>query len=254
MSDPTPHNLSDREGQTVPDVSFKVRRGADWATLTSDEIFKGKNVIVFSLPGAFTPTCSATHLLRCNQLASVFRQQGIDQIACISVNDPFVMEAWGKEKEAQSVLLLPDGNGAFTRGMGLLVDKSDLNFGQRSWRYSMLVRDRKIEKMFIEPDEPGDPFKASDADTLLAYLDPKAREPDQLALLSSEGCAFCAQAKKALDTAGIDYVDVPLPHTVRSTALGAIAGAQTVPQLFANGQRVGGSAEIDRWLEERKSA
>ncbi len=250
----TPHELSNREGQTVPDVTFKVRRGADWGSITSDEIFGGKNVIVFSLPGAFTPTCSATHLPRYNQLAPVFKRLGIDQIVCISVNDPFVMEAWGKDQEAQNVMLLPDGNGAFTRGMGLLVDKSDLNFGQRSWRYSMLVRDKTIEKMFIEPDEPGDPFKVSDADTMLAYLDPKAEQPEQIALLSREGCAFCAQAKKGLDSAGVHYVEVPLPHTVRSTALGAIAGAQTVPQLFANGQRIGGSAEIERWLKERQAA
>ena len=105
--------------------------------------------------------------------------------------------------------------------------------------------------MFIEPDEPGDPFEVSDADTMLAWLDPKAREPEQVALLSREGCVFCAQARKKLDAAGIDHVDVPLPHTLRSTALGAIAAAQTVPQLFANGERIGGSAEIERWLKER---
>ena len=161
------------------------------------------------------------------------------------------MEAWGKDQEAQNVLL-PDGNRAFTRGMGLLVDKSDLNFGERSWRYSMLVRNKVIEKMFIEPDEPGDPFKVSDADTMLAYLDPTATQPEQVALLSREGCAFCAPAKKLLDAAGVDYVDLPLPHTVRSTALGAIAGAQTVPQLYANGQRIGGTPEIERWVKERR--
>ncbi len=251
MPESSPRTLPNHEGQNVPDVSFKLRRSAEGATLTSDELFRGRNVIVFSLPGAFTPTCSATHLPRYNQLAPVFERLGIDQIVCIAVNDPFVMEAWGQDQEAQNVLLLPDGNGAFTRGMGLLVDKSDLNFGERSWRYSMLVRDRKIEKMFIEPDKPGDPFEVSDADTMLAYLDPKATQPEQIALLSREGCAFCAQAKKSLDAAGVHYVDVPLAHTVRSTALGAIAGAQTVPQLFANGQRIGGSVEIERWLTER---
>ncbi len=243
--------LQSREGQTVPDVNFKMRRGAEWVTLGTEQVFGGKNVIVFSLPGAFTPTCSSTHLPRFNELAGTFKKLGIDQIVCIAVNDPFVMEAWGKDQEAQNLLLLPDGNGAFTEGMGMLVDKSDLNFGKRSWRYSMLVRDRVIEKMFIEPDEPGDPFKVSDADTMLNHLDPKAGKPDQVALLSREGCSFCAEAKQKLEQAGVSYVDVPLDARIRSTALGAIAGAMTVPQLFVNGRRVGGTPELERYLAAR---
>ena len=146
-----------REGQPVPNVTFRLRRNGDWATVTSEDIFAGKNVVVFSLPGAFTPTCSSTHLPRFNELAPVFRDQGIDEIVCVSVNDPFVMEEWGRDQEAENIVLLPDGNGEFTAGMGMLVDKSDLNFGKRSWRYSMLVRDGKIEKIFSEPKEPGDP-------------------------------------------------------------------------------------------------
>ena len=113
------------------------------------------------------------------------------------------MEEWGKDQEAENVLLLPDGNGAFTEAMGLLVDKSDLNFGKRSWRYSMLVRDRKIEKMFIEPNKAGDPFEVSDADTMLRYLDPKAKIPEQIAILTREGCSFCAQAKKHAERGGL---------------------------------------------------
>ena len=151
-----------------------MRRDGDWKTVTTDELFAGKNVVVFSLPGAFTPTCSSTHLPRYNELAPVFKQHGIDRSSASSVNDPFVMEEWGKDQEAENVLLLPDGNGAFTEEMGLLVDKSDLNFGKRSWRYSMLVRDRMIEKMFIEPEKPGDPFEVSDADTMLRLPRPEA--------------------------------------------------------------------------------
>jgi Peroxiredoxin len=135
----TTHRFPNREGQRVPEVSLRVRRNDDWTTLTSADLFAGKNVIVFSLPGAFTPTCSSTHLPRYNELAPAFKAAGIDGIVCISVNDPFVMEAWAKDQEAANVTLLPDGNGEFTRKMGLLVDKSDLNFGERSWRYSMLV-------------------------------------------------------------------------------------------------------------------
>lgn len=246
--------LPNREGQTVPDLSFRIRRDGDWATMTTEEIFGGQNVVVFSLPGAFTPTCSSTHLPRYNELAPAFREHGIDRIVCVAVNDPFVMEEWGREQEAENVLLLPDGNGSFTEAMGLLVDKSDLNFGKRSWRYSMLVKDRRIEKMFIEPQKEGDPFEVSDADTMLAYVAPGAKPPDQVAILTRHGCPFCAAAKKSLDDAGIAYAEVPLPHTVRSRVLGAVARAQTVPQVFVNGELVGGSEALSTWLEQRAGA
>jgi glutathione-dependent peroxiredoxin len=244
------HSLANREGQRVPEVSFRIRRKGEWATVTSDDIFSGKNVVVFSLPGAFTPTCSSTHLPRFNELAPAFKAQGIDAIVCVSVNDPFVMEEWGRDQEAQNVFLLPDGNGKFTEQMGLLVDKSDLNFGKRSWRYSMLVRDRVIEKMFIEPDEAGDPFKVSDADTMLAYLNPNARKPDQVAILTRDGCSFCARAKHLLDDAGYDFAEVPLRHTIRTKALGAIASAATVPQVFINGRLIGGLEDLTVFLKK----
>ena len=237
-----------REGQNVPQVSFRVRRNGDWATVTTDEIFGNKAVVVFSLPGAYTPTCSSTHLPRFNELWPAFKAQGIDAIVCLSVNDPFVMEAWGQDQEADNVFLLADGNGEFTEKMGLLVDKSDLNFGKRSWRYSMLVRNKRIEKQFIEPQEPGDPFKVSDADTMLAYINPSAKKPDQVAILTREGCSFCAKAKRALREAGYDYVELPLPHTIRSRAVGAIAGSGTVPQVFINGRLIGGAEDLDAYL------
>jgi len=136
--------------------------------------------------------------------------------------------------------------------MGMLVDKSDLNFGKRSWRYSMLVRDGTIEKTFVEPQEPGDPFKVSDADTMLRYLNPNAKKPDQVAILTREGCAFCAKAKQRLADAGYEFVEVPLPHAIRTKAVGAIAGAQTVPQVFVNGRLIGGANELEAYL--RKAA
>ena len=250
MTEPT---LQSREGQKVPDVSFRLLRNGEWQTTTTDDIFAGKNVIVFSLPGAFTPTCSSTHLPRYNELAPVFKSKGIDAIVCVSVNDPFVMQEWGKDQEAENVLLLPDGNAAFTEAMGLLVDKSDLNFGKRSWRYSMLVRDKLIEKMFLEPQKAGDPFEVSDADTMLHYLDPNAELPDQVAMLSREGCPFCLKAKQMLKESGFDFVEVPLPHTIRSKALGAIAKAQTVPQVFVNGELIGGSKELETWITKKQS-
>jgi glutaredoxin-like protein len=239
-----------KEGQNVPQVSFRIRRHGEWATVSTEDLFANKNVVVFSLPGAFTPTCSSTHLPRFNELAPAFKAQGIDSIICISVNDPFVMEAWGKDQEAENVFLLSDGNGEFTEKIGLLVDKSDLNFGKRSWRYSMLVRNRKIEKQFLEPQEPGDPFKVSDADTMLDYINPTAKRPDQVAILTREGCAFCAKAKAQLTDAGIDYVEIPLPHTIRSRAIGAIAGAGTVPQVFINGNLIGGAEALEKFLQK----
>ena len=143
-----------REGKRVPQASFRTRtEGGDWKTITTDELFKGKNVVVFSLPGAFTPTCSSTHVPRYNELAPAFFANGIDRILCISVNDAFVMNEWARTQECGNVTMVPDGNGEFTAGMGMLVDKSELGFGKRSWRYSMLVRDGVIEKMFIEPEK-----------------------------------------------------------------------------------------------------
>jgi len=235
------------EGKRVPTVTFRTRVGGEWRNISTDEIFKGKNVVVFSLPGAFTPTCSSTHVPGYNELAPAFHANGIDKIVCISVNDAFVMNEWAADQGADNIQFLPDGNGEFTAGMGQLVDKLDLGFGKRSWRYSMLVRDGVVEKMFVEPQKPGDPFEVSDAATMLAYINPKARKPDQVAILTRDGCQYCAQAKALLDEQGIDYVEIPLVHKVRNKAVGAIAGAQTVPQVFINGQRIGGYEELKRW-------
>ena len=172
----------------VPSVVFKTRvrdesvEGSNpyrWEDKTTEQIFGGKKVVLFSLPGAFTPTCSSNHLPRYEELYEEFKAAGVDEIICISVNDAFVMFKWGKEIGADKVFLLPDGNGEFTRKMGMLVDKANLGFGLRSWRYSMCVTDGNIDKMFVEPDFsdncPTDPFEVSDADTMLAYL--KGEEP-----------------------------------------------------------------------------
>jgi len=239
-----------REGKPVPQVTFRTRGNNEWRSVTSEQLFKGKTVVVFSLPGAFTPTCSSTHLPRYNELAPAFFANGVDAIVCVSVNDAFVMNEWAKDQECQNVVMVPDGNGEFTDGMGMLVDKSDLGFGKRSWRYSMLVKDGIVEKTFIEPEKPGDPFEVSDADTMLAYLNPQARKPDQVAILTREGCQYCAKAKALLKDLGYDYVELPLEHRIRSRAVGAIAGAQTVPQVFINSSLIGGWKELERWAKK----
>ena len=168
---------------TVPSVTFKTRIRNDeldgpnpfeWKDVTTEDIFAGKTVVFFALPGAFTPTCSTTHLPRYEALYNEFKEQGVDEVVCLSVNDAFVMYQWGLSQNRENVLLLPDGSGEFSRKMGMLVDKDNLGFGYRSWRYSMLVKDGKIEKSFVEPDFgdncPTDPFEISDADTMLAYI------------------------------------------------------------------------------------
>jgi len=134
--------------------------------------------------------------------------------------------------------------------MGMLVDKSDIGFGKRSWRYSMLATDMLIQKMFIEPEKPGDPFEVSDADTMLAYINPKADKPDQVAILTREGCGFCAKAKALLEGAGYDFAEVNLDHADRSRIVGAITGEGTVPQVFINGRRIGGLEELQHWLKK----
>jgi thioredoxin-dependent peroxiredoxin len=169
--------------EQVPDVTFQTRVRDEsiggenpfkWQDVTTAEIFAGKKVVVFSLPGAFTPTCSTSHLPRYEELYADLQALGVDEVYCLSVNDAFVMYQWGLKQGAKKVKLLPDGNGEFTRKMGMLVSKANLGFGLRSWRYSMVVTDGKIDKVFSEPGYsdncPTDPFEVSDADTMLAYL------------------------------------------------------------------------------------
>ena len=112
--------LQNREGQQVPQTTFRTRHDHEWVDVSTDEVFKGKTVVVFALPGAFTPTCSSTHVPRYNQLTPALKQHGVDEVICISVNDAFVMNEWRKEQQAANVTFLPDGNGDFSRGMGML--------------------------------------------------------------------------------------------------------------------------------------
>ncbi len=168
---------------TVPHAMFRTRVRNDtlegpnpyeWKDRTTEDIFAGRRIVLFALPGAFTPTCSSTHLPGYEAHYDDFKALGIDEVICLAVNDAFVMHQWGKHLGAEKVFLLPDGNGEFTRKMGMLVKKENLGFGMRSWRYSMYVDDCEIVKMFVEPgfedDCAGDPFEVSDADTMLGFL------------------------------------------------------------------------------------
>ncbi|MGH7999665.1 MAG: glutathione peroxidase [Brasilonema sp.] len=240
--------LPNQEGQKVPNITFRARKDHKWVDMTTNDVFAGKTVVVFSLPGAFTPTCSSTHVPGYNHLARVFKENGVDDIVCISVNDAFVMNEWAKEQQAENITFIPDGNGEFTEGMGMLVDKSDLGFGKRSWRYSMLVKDGVVEKMFVEPEEPGDPFKVSDAETMLRYINPKAVKPQLVSLFTRVGCPYCARAKSMLTERGIDYEEIVLGKDVTPRTLQAVTGASTVPQVFVNGKLIGGSEALEAYL------
>jgi len=240
--------LQNKEGQTVPNVNFRARVNNEWKDISTDELFAGKTVIVFSLPGAFTPTCSSTHVPGYNELAEVFKANGVDDIICVSVNDTFVMDAWAKDQKADKITFIPDGNGDFSDGMGMLVDKQDLGFGQRSWRYSMLVKNKTIEKMFIEPEKPGDPFEVSDAETMLKYINPSAVKPKMVSLFTKVGCPFCAKAKALLQEKGLEYEEIVLADAVSTRSLQAITGKITVPQVFIDGQHIGGSEELTAYF------
>lgn len=240
--------LENHEGQRVPEAIFRTRRDHEWVNITTEEVFAGRTVIVFSLPGAFTPTCSSSHVPRFDQLAPAFKAHGVDEVVCLSVNDAFVMNEWKLNQQADNITFLPDGNGEFTRGMGMLVGKENLGFGLRSWRYSMLVSDGVVEKMFIEPEEPGDPYHVSDADTMLGYIAPQAPKPLDVAMLSRDGCAFCAKAKGLLRDAGIDFEELLLNHDYTDRTLRAVAAATSYPQIFINGECIGGADDLEVWL------
>jgi peroxiredoxin len=169
--------------EIVPNVIFKTRVrdekiGGDnpfrWQDVSTRDIFENKKIVILALPGAFTPTCSNTHLPGFEKKYQEILDQGVDEVYCLSVNDAFTMFQWSKHLGVNKVKMLPDGNGDFTRGMGMMVKKENLGFGYRSWRYSMLVEDQAIIKLFSEPGKSDnyseDPFTVSDVNTILDFL------------------------------------------------------------------------------------
>ena len=169
--------------QTVPDATFHTRQrnaalGGDnpfeWKPLSSDDVFAARRVVLFGLPGAFTPACSDSHLPGYERHYDAFKDLGIDAVVCLAVNDAFTMFQWAKAQGVEKVFMLPDGNGEFTRKMGMLVDRSAQGLGMRSWRYSMLVEDRQISALFPEPgfcdNPPGVPLDRSSAEVMLEHL------------------------------------------------------------------------------------
>ena len=176
------------EGRRIPEVTFKCREGdnqqladggcgfigGEWKDVTTRDIFKDKRVVVFSLPGAFTPTCSSQQVPGYEKHYDEIKANGVDEVYCVSVNDAFVMNAWARDQDIEKVKMIPDGNAEFTEGVGFSTTFKNRGFGQRSWRYSAVIIDGIIEKEFVESglveDSDPDPFEVSDAETMLAYL------------------------------------------------------------------------------------
>ena len=162
------------EGYQIPHVEFVFRESGEFVNRTSAELFHGKRVVIFSLPGAFTPTCSSYQLPGFEEKYDEFKALGIGEIYCISVNDGFVMNAWAQDQNIENVKLIPDGNAHFTRSMGMLVNKTNLGFGERSWRYAAVVNNGIIEKLFVEEGKRDnadtDPYEATNPESVLDYV------------------------------------------------------------------------------------
>jgi peroxiredoxin len=171
------------EGKRVPSVTFKTRvpdteasaaGQYKWQDVASDELFAGKKIVLFALPGAFTPTCSSFQLPGYEAQYDDFKAAGIDEVYCLAVNDSYVMNKWAESQKVSKVKMLPDGSGLFTKGLDMLVKKDNLGFGERSWRYAIYVEDGVIKKAFIEPgfcdNSDPDPFEVSDAQHMLEFL------------------------------------------------------------------------------------
>ena len=170
--------LSPEEESKVPSVDFMFRENGEFVARSTEELFGGKRVVVLALPGAFTPTCSAYQLPGYEAFYDMFREQGINEVFCLSVKDAFVMNAWGKQQDIQNVKLIPDGSGNFTRYMGMLIGKNHLGFGMRSWRYMAVINDGVIEKWWQEPGinnngEDDDPYIETTPENCCSYLESK---------------------------------------------------------------------------------
>ena len=174
----------------IPKVTFRTREGDEvetdggcaiggqWVNKTTDDYFKGKRVVIFSLPGAFTPTCSSQQLPGFEEKYNEIKSKGIDEVYCISVNDSYVMNAWAEHMKIKHVKMIPDGSGNFTRFMGMLIGKNKQGFGMRSWRYAAIVNDGVVEKIFEEPgfnnfSDDDDPYIESTPENVMNYLNEK---------------------------------------------------------------------------------
>jgi len=239
-----------RVGSKVPEVQLSELQDGNVRKVSTADLFKGRRVILFALPGAFTPTCSTAHVPGYVARLKDFHDAGIADVVCLSVNDPFVMEAWQRSEKAAGIRFVADPYAEFTRAMGMEVDHRDAGLGVRSWRYSMLVDDGTVEAMFVEPDVPGDPFEVSDADTLWNYLRPDQKGAGTAFMLAREGCPHCARAKALLKEHGITFEAIHLGDGLTMQGVKAASGTATVPQVYIDGRLIGGADQLARHLGE----
>jgi glutaredoxin-like protein len=242
--------FQNNEGQQAPNCHFELCDGDEIKIRNFIDLFQHRTVIIFGLPGAFTPTCSQDHLPRYNELAETFQKYGVDEICCVSVNDAFVMQAWQKQMHAEKITFLPDGEAKFTKALGMATHFSDLGLSTRSRRYSMLIKNGLIEKMFVERDDPSDPLEVSDADTMLHYLAPSHQTQRAITLFTKPDCPFCAKAKNLLTQHKMAYEEISIGKDATLISLQAITGRTTVPQIFIGGKHIGGSEDLIEYLNQ----
>jgi glutaredoxin-like protein len=233
-----------RVGSQVPDVELVELIDAKLVRLRSADLFRGRRIALFALPGAFTPTCSSEHVPGYVRMLSRLQEAGVAEVICLAVNDPYVMEAWQRAEKAQNLRFIADPYGEFTAAMGMLVDNRDASLGKRSWRYSMLVDNGVVEAMFIERDVPGDPFEVSGAETMMKHLRPDYETPRPAFMLARHGCPHCARAKQLLKDRGIPFEAVHLSDEFSMQGVKAASGAATVPQVFIDGALIGSADQL----------
>jgi peroxiredoxin/glutaredoxin len=238
------------EGQRVPAAKLAEMTEGGVRMLETRDLFADRRVIVFALPGAFTPTCSTAHVPGYVALLGEFKATGIEEVICLSVNDPYVMKAWQQSEKAQGIRFVADPFGQLTEAMGMTVDHRESLLGTRSWRYSMLVEDGTIRKMFIEPEEGDDPFKVSDAQTMLRHLQPNRKILGPVLVLARHGCPYCQRAKALLNERNIPFDAVHLGEELTMRGVQAASRSTTVPQIFIDGHLVGGSDQLVSFLDQ----
>jgi peroxiredoxin/glutaredoxin len=243
--------MEDRTGHRLPSVTFNIRENYRWVARTTEYFFRNKRVVIFALPGAFTPVCSSLHLPSYNDLYDTLRANGVDDVYCLAVNDGFVLEAWKRAEKAEKITMLPDVDGEFSRRLGFLVDRRGDRLGERSWRYAMVVDDQVIEKMFIEAPAAGpDPYGASSAEAVLRYLNPAIALPDSVTIFAKHGCLECEGAKAILRRHRVPFEEFVLNEDFSIKTVKALSGSTALPQIFVNGVRFERPADLERRYEE----
>jgi glutaredoxin-like protein len=240
-----------RVGTPIPDVELVELVDSKVVRHRSVDLFRGRRVALFALPGAFTPTCSSEHVPGYVRRLSELQGAGIAEVICLSVNDPYVMEAWQRAEKAQSLRFISDPYGEFSAAMGMLVDNREGALGKRSRRYSLLADNGLIEAMFIERDVPGDPFEVSGAETMMKHLKPDYEPPRPAFVLARHGCPHCARAKQLLKERGIPFEVVHLSDEFTMQGVKAASGAATVPQVFIDGKLIGGADQLEQHFSGR---